>query len=243
MRRRSSRSLRGSRNSWRRIRRCRRGRYSCRSMPGIGPVGRTWLIGMLPELGDLDRRQIAALAGVAPHPHQSGGPTRSLFPPVCHGVHGPPREGVQEGRDCRREQDADAAVRDGPRWPAVDRNAGVPKRPSRLTPLTGDTVATEAFFCRGPTWIHPCTTPTKRMRIQCQWPHRAAASVPWGALGRSAPAWLRIQRVGCTRSVLVRIKRRHRAADRQVVPIARQRSAGTVLPSRSGSAAGAPRSA
>lgn len=34
------------------------------SMPGIGPVGSTWLIGMLPELGELDRRQIASLAGV-----------------------------------------------------------------------------------------------------------------------------------------------------------------------------------
>lgn len=42
------------------------------SMPGIGPVGSTWLIGMLPELGELDRRQLASLAGVAPHPHHSG---------------------------------------------------------------------------------------------------------------------------------------------------------------------------
>jgi transposase len=42
------------------------------SMPGIGPVGSRWLIGMLPELGELDRRRIASLAGVAPHPHHSG---------------------------------------------------------------------------------------------------------------------------------------------------------------------------
>lgn len=42
------------------------------SMPGIGPVTSTWLIGALPELGELDRRKIAALAGVAPHPKQSG---------------------------------------------------------------------------------------------------------------------------------------------------------------------------
>lgn len=47
------------------------------SMPGVGPVTATWLIGMLPELGELDRRKLAALAGVAPHPHQSGGSTRS----------------------------------------------------------------------------------------------------------------------------------------------------------------------
>lgn len=42
------------------------------SMPGIGPVTATWLIGALPELGEVDRRKIAALAGVAPHPTQSG---------------------------------------------------------------------------------------------------------------------------------------------------------------------------
>lgn len=42
------------------------------SMPGVGPVTSTWLLGLLPELGDLDRRKLAALAGVAPHPHHSG---------------------------------------------------------------------------------------------------------------------------------------------------------------------------
>lgn len=46
------------------------------SMPGIGPVTSTWLICALPELGELDRRKIAALAGVAPHPKQSGTSTR-----------------------------------------------------------------------------------------------------------------------------------------------------------------------
>lgn len=42
------------------------------SMPGIGAVTSTWLIGALPELGELDRRPLAALAGVAPHPAHSG---------------------------------------------------------------------------------------------------------------------------------------------------------------------------
>ena len=49
------------------------------SMPGIGPVTSTWLLCALPELGALDRRKLASLAGVAPHPHQSGtrhGPDR-----------------------------------------------------------------------------------------------------------------------------------------------------------------------
>lgn len=43
-----------------------------RSVPGIGPVVSRTLIGELPELGYLNRRQIAALAGVAPLNRDSG---------------------------------------------------------------------------------------------------------------------------------------------------------------------------
>lgn len=43
-----------------------------RSVPGIGPVTSRTLIGELPELGTLNRRQIAALAGVAPLNRDSG---------------------------------------------------------------------------------------------------------------------------------------------------------------------------
>jgi transposase len=42
------------------------------SVPGIGKATIRTLIAELPELGTLDRRAIAALAGLAPHPHQSG---------------------------------------------------------------------------------------------------------------------------------------------------------------------------
>ena len=42
------------------------------SVPGIGPVIARTLIAELPELGSLDRRQIAALAGLAPWTRQSG---------------------------------------------------------------------------------------------------------------------------------------------------------------------------
>lgn len=42
------------------------------SVPGIGPVIARTLIAELPELGSLDRRQIAALAGLAPFTRQSG---------------------------------------------------------------------------------------------------------------------------------------------------------------------------
>lgn len=43
-----------------------------RSVKGIGPVVASTLIASLPELGTLSRRQIASLAGLAPHPRQSG---------------------------------------------------------------------------------------------------------------------------------------------------------------------------
>jgi transposase len=43
-----------------------------RSAPGVGPVLAATLIAQLPELGQLDRRRIASLVGVAPHARQSG---------------------------------------------------------------------------------------------------------------------------------------------------------------------------
>ena len=42
------------------------------SVPGVGPVVAATLLGELPELGQLSRRQIAALAGVAPLARDSG---------------------------------------------------------------------------------------------------------------------------------------------------------------------------
>lgn len=42
------------------------------SVPGIGPIIARTLIAELPELGQLDRREIAALAGLAPFTRQSG---------------------------------------------------------------------------------------------------------------------------------------------------------------------------
>jgi transposase len=43
-----------------------------RAIPGIGPVGASALIALMPELGALTRRQVASLAGLAPHPRDSG---------------------------------------------------------------------------------------------------------------------------------------------------------------------------
>jgi transposase len=42
------------------------------SVPGIGPAISAVLIACLPELGQLDGRKIAALAGLAPHAADSG---------------------------------------------------------------------------------------------------------------------------------------------------------------------------
>jgi transposase len=42
------------------------------SVPGIGPIIARTLIAELPELGNLDRKKIAALAGLAPFTRQSG---------------------------------------------------------------------------------------------------------------------------------------------------------------------------
>jgi transposase len=42
------------------------------SIPGIGQQVSAALIGLAPELGRLNRREIASLLGVAPHPYESG---------------------------------------------------------------------------------------------------------------------------------------------------------------------------
>jgi len=43
-----------------------------RSVPGVGPVMAATVLGCLPELGELDRKEIAALVGVAPFNRDSG---------------------------------------------------------------------------------------------------------------------------------------------------------------------------
>lgn len=43
-----------------------------RTIKGIGPVAARTLLALIPELGSLNRRQVASLAGLAPHPRDSG---------------------------------------------------------------------------------------------------------------------------------------------------------------------------
>jgi transposase len=45
------------------------------TIPGIGPAVGMTLMADLPELGGLDRKAVASLAGLAPHPNQSGSRT------------------------------------------------------------------------------------------------------------------------------------------------------------------------
>ena len=44
----------------------------CTAMDGLGPIVAAKLLATLPELGSMTRRKAAALAGVAPHPNDSG---------------------------------------------------------------------------------------------------------------------------------------------------------------------------
>ena len=41
-------------------------------VPGIGEITSSMLVVLLPELGHMNRRQVASLAGLAPHPNESG---------------------------------------------------------------------------------------------------------------------------------------------------------------------------
>ena len=44
----------------------------CTAMDSLGPIVAAKLLAILPELGSMTRRKAAALAGVAPHPNDSG---------------------------------------------------------------------------------------------------------------------------------------------------------------------------
>ncbi len=46
--------------------------HQMQSLPGVGPITAIALLAHMPELGTLQRRQAASLAGVAPHANDSG---------------------------------------------------------------------------------------------------------------------------------------------------------------------------
>jgi transposase len=65
-----------------------RRRKLLQTIPGVGPAISATLLADLPELGSLDRRAIASLAGLAPHPSESGTRTGNAH--------------IQGGRPCVR---------------------------------------------------------------------------------------------------------------------------------------------
>ena len=76
-----------------------------KSAPGVGPVVSTTLLANLPELGSLNRKQIAALVGVAPLNRDSGtlqGQAHDLGrtgPSTDHALHGGPGRGTTRPSD------------------------------------------------------------------------------------------------------------------------------------------------
>jgi transposase len=97
-----------------------RQRAILQSLPGFGAAVSTTLITDMPELGTLDRRAAASLAGLAPHPSQSGT--------------GPARNEIAGGRPCVRTaayMAALSAIRCDPRFKAeyqAMREAGKPAK-------------------------------------------------------------------------------------------------------------------
>lgn len=92
------------------------------TVPGVGPVTAATLIGELPELGNLDRRRLGALVGVAPMNRDSGGCRTWPFT-VSRGAPGrrvrhvrsvTPAAAPRPRRDLRR---VDAGTADSPRPP------------------------------------------------------------------------------------------------------------------------------
>lgn len=75
------------------------------SVPGVGPIVSCTLLGELPELGTLGRKQIAALAGVAPLARDSG-----------------TLRGKAAGLG-RSSGGANGTLPGGPQWPTVESDA------------------------------------------------------------------------------------------------------------------------
>jgi transposase len=97
-----------------------RQRAILQSLPGFGASVSTTLMTDMPELGTLDRRAAASLAGLAPHPSQSGT--------------GPARNEIAGGRPCVRTalyMASLSAIRCDPRFKAeyqAMRQAGKPAK-------------------------------------------------------------------------------------------------------------------
>jgi len=117
------------------------------SIPGVGPAISMTLMADLPELGQIDRKAVASLAGLAPHPNQSGTRTGQAH------IHG--------GRPCVRAALYMAAVsatrtdKGFKREYLAMRNAGKPAKVAFVAIARRIAVAANAIIKTGQPWQKP----------------------------------------------------------------------------------------
>ena len=117
------------------------------TIPGVGPAVSLTLMADLPELGSLDRKAVASLAGLAPHPNQSGTRTGAAH------IHG--------GRPCVRAALYIAAVsavrsdRGFKREYLALRNAGKPAKVALVAIARRIAVAANAIIKTNQPWQKP----------------------------------------------------------------------------------------
>jgi transposase len=117
------------------------------TIPGIGPAISMTLMADLPELGSLDRKAVASLAGLAPQPNQSGTRTSSAH------IHG--------GRPCVRAafyMAAVSAARTDKGFKAeylAMRQAGKPAKVALIAIARKIAVAANAIVKSGQPWTKP----------------------------------------------------------------------------------------
>lgn len=125
----------------------RRRRALLQTIPGIGPAISLTLLADLPELGGLDRKAVASLAGLAPHPNQSGTRTGASH------IHG--------GRPCVRAALYIAAVsavrsdRGFKREYLALRASGKPAKVALIAIARRIAVAANAILKSGEPWQKP----------------------------------------------------------------------------------------
>ena len=122
-----------------------------RSVPGVGPVLAATLLAELPELGELNRRQIASRVGVAPLNRDSGQRRgqRTTW-------------GGRSGVRCALYMATLVATRHNPVIRAFYhrlREAGKPKRVALVACMRKLLVILNAMLKRGHPWRPPCPSP------------------------------------------------------------------------------------
>lgn len=114
------------------------------TVPGIGPAVAMTLMADLPELGHIDRKAVASIAGLAPHPNQSG-----LRTGEAH---------IQGGRSCVRTAlylAAVSAARSDPHFKAeyqAMRSAGKPAKVAFVAIARKLIVAVNGMIKAGRPW-------------------------------------------------------------------------------------------